>query len=334
MALRVPDISHWQNGIDIHAVIKASDGVILKASEANDFRDKCFGKWAPEVAKSGKPFGFYHFFRGNGNEANWFLKVVGDYIHKGQPIIDVEVPCKSSEIRKFVEIVHDKTGKWCWLYTSAGTISSYMDDWLKRNCSLWCAGYPKAYTDWVDVEFPYSRYTSGCKLVGWQFTDKLKMAGKKIDASIFYISEKDWMGSPESEPVNSPAVDVDGKSILYLAAATMAGQYGAGDERRKRLGSRYQEVQDFINHIFKAPASELAKEVAQGKYGNGNTRQIMLGDRYREVQDILNGKKDVDEVAKEVIQGKWGNYPERKQRLEAKGYDYSEVQKRVNQLSS
>lgn len=43
--------------------------------------------------------------------------------------------------------------------------------------------------------------------------------------------------------------------------------------------------------------------------------------------------KSVDELAREVLQGKWGNGAERKKRLEAAGYDYAAVQKKVNQLS-
>lgn len=42
--------------------------------------------------------------------------------------------------------------------------------------------------------------------------------------------------------------------------------------------------------------------------------------------------KSVDELAREVLQGKWGNGAERKKRLEAAGYDYAAVQKKVNQL--
>lgn len=42
--------------------------------------------------------------------------------------------------------------------------------------------------------------------------------------------------------------------------------------------------------------------------------------------------KSVDELAREVLQGKWGNGAERKKRLEAAGYDYTTVQKKVNQL--
>lgn len=43
--------------------------------------------------------------------------------------------------------------------------------------------------------------------------------------------------------------------------------------------------------------------------------------------------KSVDELAREVPQGKWGNGAERKKRLEAAGYDYAAVQKKVNQLA-
>lgn len=43
-------------------------------------------------------------------------------------------------------------------------------------------------------------------------------------------------------------------------------------------------------------------------------------------------KKTVDELAREVIRGDWGNGAERKNRLTAAGYDYSAVQKRVNEL--
>lgn len=43
-------------------------------------------------------------------------------------------------------------------------------------------------------------------------------------------------------------------------------------------------------------------------------------------------KKSVDEIAREVIQGKWGNGEGRKKKLIAAGYDYAEVQKKVNKL--
>ena len=49
-------------------------------------------------------------------------------------------------------------------------------------------------------------------------------------------------------------------------------------------------------------------------------------------KQVYPAKKSVDEVAREVIQGKWSNGAERKKRLTDAGYDYNEVQKRVNAL--
>lgn len=44
-------------------------------------------------------------------------------------------------------------------------------------------------------------------------------------------------------------------------------------------------------------------------------------------------KKSVTEIAQEVMNGKWGNGDTRKKKLEAAGYNYSEVQKKVNELA-
>lgn len=42
--------------------------------------------------------------------------------------------------------------------------------------------------------------------------------------------------------------------------------------------------------------------------------------------------KSIDQIARECIDGKWGNGANRKRRLEAAGYNYKEVQRRVNEL--
>lgn len=43
-------------------------------------------------------------------------------------------------------------------------------------------------------------------------------------------------------------------------------------------------------------------------------------------------KKSVDELASEVLAGEWGNGSDRRNRLEAAGYDYDAVQNRVNEI--
>ena len=43
-------------------------------------------------------------------------------------------------------------------------------------------------------------------------------------------------------------------------------------------------------------------------------------------------KKSIEDLAKEVIAGKWGNGTDRKDRLTEAGYNYREVQDKVNEL--
>lgn len=50
------------------------------------------------------------------------------------------------------------------------------------------------------------------------------------------------------------------------------------------------------------------------------------------LNDTDNNKKTTDELAQEVLSGFWGNGIERKQRLTAAGYDYTAVQKKVNEI--
>lgn len=46
----------------------------------------------------------------------------------------------------------------------------------------------------------------------------------------------------------------------------------------------------------------------------------------------IEHKKSVDEIAREVINGQWGNGDDRKRRLEEAGYNYQEVQNKVNEI--
>lgn len=62
---------------------------------------------------------------------------------------------------------------------------------------------------------------------------------------------------------------------------------------------------------------------------------IWLGNpNYCTIQGTVatESRKSIDELAHEVIDGKWGVGQERKNRLAAAGYDYSAIQKRVNEI--
>lgn len=50
------------------------------------------------------------------------------------------------------------------------------------------------------------------------------------------------------------------------------------------------------------------------------------------VENTVPTLKSIDEIAKEVINSKWGNGTAREQKLEAAGYNYRQVQTRVNEI--
>ena len=53
---------------------------------------------------------------------------------------------------------------------------------------------------------------------------------------------------------------------------------------------------------------------------------------YRDFPGEIGGGKSVEILAREVIRGGWGNGDDRKARLSTAGYDYDEVQNRVNEI--
>lgn len=87
-------------------------------------------------------------------------------------------------------------------------------------------------------------------------------------------------------------------NIQALAEAVIRGEYGNGDERKRRLGASYSAVQARVNEILSgskqsAPAPNidaLADAVIRGEYGNGEERKRRLGALYGAVQKRVNEK--------------------------------------------
>ena len=94
-----------------------------------------------------------------------------------------------------------------------------------------------------------------------------------------------------------------------------------------RTGSTFLYSQDLSNYKKHAsslyPSQHFLYFQDLSDYTNHN---LVLLDMYYIQKDIL------DTIVAEVVQGDWGNGEERKERLEAAGYDYDPVQQRVNEL--
>lgn len=182
---------------------------------------------------------------------------------------------------------------------------------------------------------------------GEERKNKLKSAG--------YDYEKVQTKVNQSAANVAPSKPVPTKSVNEMAKEVMAGLWGNGEDRKKRLEARgynASKIQEEVNRLaaLAKPAPKLkstaqvAKEVIEGKWGNGDARKSALtkaGYNFTTIQNEVNrlaGQssapklKDLDTVAKEVIAGKWGNGAERKKALEKAGYEFNRIQKRVNEF--
>lgn len=100
----------------------------------------------------------------------------------------------------------------------------------------------------------------------------------------------------------------------------------------------------WVRHKVFNDDNEVVRQVIRGEWGVGQERIKQLTDagynaeRIQEKVNLvlqgsqINDIKTMDALAYEVIQGDWGNGEERKERLEAAGYDYDAVQQRVNEI--
>lgn len=148
------------------------------------------------------------------------------------------------------------------------------------------------------------------------------------------------------------------KSNETVAAEVLAGAWGNNPDRRARLvaaGYDYNAIQAIVNGKVGgggAPAQpqrlsneQVADQVIAGSWGNGDDRRARLqaaGYDYNSVQAAVNQKlgmgasaparKSNEQVANEIIagQGGWGNNPQRREKLQAAGYDYNSIQAIIN----
>lgn len=73
------------------------------------------------------------------------------------------------------------------------------------------------------------------------------------------------------------------KTTDELVKEVLKGKYGTGDERKKKLGRRYDEVQQRVNEVLR-----LSRKAVNGDYGNGAVRKKTLGKDYEIVQWVIN----------------------------------------------
>lgn len=115
-------------------------------------------------------------------------------------------------------------------------------------------------------------------------------------------------------------------------AAKVTAALGTGASADKAASQLYRVRKSWADSKSQKGAFSVlanAKKCADSNKGysvfDGNGKKVYPA-------DAPDTKKSVDAIAHEVIRGDWGNGYERKQKLTAAGYDYSAVQKKVNEL--
>ena len=286
--MRGIDISNWQVGLEIRNL--EIDFCICKATEGLGYTDPCCDGFIQECIENNVLWGFYHFARENNpeDEAEFFYNECLNYFNHGIPVLDYETSNYDNVewCERFINRLHELSGVWCMLYTSASWLPQYTGSWIPEKCGLWVAGYPWPNPNWTDEEMPYNISPWSFAAI-WQFTSSLIIPGfwEKLDGNIAYMDREAWMKYANSSDSPEPKPEPQ-KSIDDLVMETLLGEYGNGEDRKRLLGDKYDEVQTRINLYY-----DIAQEVINGKWGNGWNRETALngaGYPYAIIQYIVN----------------------------------------------
>lgn len=330
------DVSYYQGNIIWATVAKNVHFAILRVQDGT-FADPKLATYIKGCESNNIPYYVYGFYRNGGAvEAARMVsrtKAAGAKKVRGY-ILDVEVSGQSISSIKSAMSTLNATGLDNGIYIANHLYSQYggTDYGEKfRWIPTYGANDGKAHT-------PPSHY---CDL--WQFTSQGTVPGvpTKVDCNAINGNRTlaSFTGPITVKPNTGDTADLS-LSANILLGNTMSGMYGNGEDRKKNLGSRYDEIQALVNHVCTASTSTLASEVKAGKYGNGDERVRALGPRYEEVQAAVNkamgasttstAKKVTDSIVNAVIRGDYGNGSQRVTKLRKAGYDPDAVQDAVN----
>lgn len=297
MALNGIDISNWQRGINLKAV--PADFVIAKATQGTSYVSPDCARQVEQAAAAGKCVGTYHYISGAGAnaEADFYINNISNWVGKYMLCLDWEAKQNSqwgneAYLEQVVKRVIQRTGIPPVIYVQQSRMAQVKPVAQRNNCGLWIAQYPNNNpTGYQSSPWNEGAYT--CAIRQYSSTGRLSGYSGNLDLNKFYGDRNAWNAycNPDGGHAVSPTPTPTpaGESTLDLAVDVMQDVYGKGEERKKALGSRYDEVQNFINHIHSASVDTLVSEVWSGKYGDGEVRKIVLGSRYDEVQGKIDG---------------------------------------------
>lgn len=259
------DISNWQAGINLSNI--AFDFLIARATEGIGCVDKYCDGYIQQAIKLGKPFGFYHFARPTNDpirEAEFFYNSCRGYFGKGIPILDWESGNTSNVTwaKRWLDRVYQLSGVKPVIYMSESVVNA--NNWsavAAADYGLWVAKYRDNNPD-----YNYNMANAGSRphvkwwkfycMWQWTSTGRLNGYGGYLDCDVFYGDQSTWdayvgKSTSTTKPQTKPA----SKTTAQLAEEVIAGQWGNGEDRKKRLtaaGYDYNAVQNIVNNKMAA----------------------------------------------------------------------------------
>lgn len=178
------------------------------------------------------------------------------------------------------------------------------DGWAMTYSAAWCAAFASACAIkafGIDKAKKYFPLSANCGTI----ISKARNLGIWVESDSYVPDNGDWIlydwedsgrGDNQGGPDHVGIVEKVSGSKIYVIEGNYSDQV---KERKLSVNGRY--IRGFVTLKYFAMATS-------------------------------EKKKTVQTLAEEVIAGKWGSGFERKRRLEAAGYDYAAVQKKVNEI--
>lgn len=250
------DVSKWQPA-NITDLVDY-DFAIIKATEGTSYVSPACDAQYQRAKARGKLLSVYHFASGGDAvaEANYFVQNVLGYIGEAILVLDYESTATSRGrewIRTFLRTVYDLTKVHVVLYASRSVVDSQNLKALcdEENCGLWLAAYP--HTNPTGYYEPDNQ--RGEIIRQYSSTGRLNGYNGNLDLDYAWLSADQWRAYAKGDrdgdtPAPAPEPAPAKKSNEEIATEVINGQWGNGDDRKKRLsdaGYDYQAVQDIVN---------------------------------------------------------------------------------------
>ncbi len=250
------DVSQHQGKINWDEVKSQIDFAILRlgwiGNKENHTTDVQFERNYAECKRLGIPVGVYVYCYANNENAaksgaNWTVKSLSDKSFELPVYIDMEdssIGDLSKDLltnicMSFNSII-EANGMWAGVYANLDWFENHLNkDIIKSKYTTWIAHYTSGDNRHQGEYDIWQNSSSGT----------LNGISEKVDTNYMYIDLMSEIGNIKQSETQTT------KSVVDLAYEVLDGKYGDGEERKKALGSLYNEVQNKVNEIVNSKKS-------------------------------------------------------------------------------